>query len=121
MDKYISGFIIKNLRYSLKIAIISVVLLFINTNYFIAYFLGYLLGIFNFILLSIGTNILVTLRPKRIKLIHFLFFTLRISFVAYILAKAAVDGHNIFILFLGFITMNISIKLNGLYEARREV
>lgn len=120
MDKFISSFIIKHLKYSLRIAIVSLLLLIINQNYFLSYFVGYLVGILNFILLTIGTNLILNIRPKKVKTTQFVFFTLKIILIAYILAKATLHGYNVFILFIGFLTMNISIRLNTLLQCRKE-
>lgn len=121
MDKFISSFIIKHLKYSLRIAIVSFLLLIINQNYFLSYLVGYLVGILNFILLTIGTNLILNIRPKRVKTTQFVFFTLRIILIAYILARATLHGYNVFFLFIGFLTMNISIRLNTLLQCRKEV
>lgn len=121
MDKFISSFIIKHLKYSLRFVMVSLVLLIINKSYFISYFVGYLVGILSFILLTIGTNFILNKKPKRVKTVQFIFFTLRIILVAYILARATLHGYNVFVLFIGFLTMNISIRLNTLLECRKEV
>lgn len=121
MDKFVSGFIIKHLKYSLRFAIVSLALIFLNKNFFLSYFVGYLVGILNFILLTIGTNFILNIKPKRVKTTQFIFFTLRIILVAYILARATLRGYNVFILFIGFLTMNISMRLNTLLECRKEV
>ncbi|MCX7951459.1 MAG: hypothetical protein N2594_05845 [Clostridiales bacterium] len=121
MDKFISSFIIKHLKYSLRFAMVSLVLLIINKSYFISYFVGYIVGILSFILLTMGTNLILNIKPKRVKTVQFIFFTLRIILVAYILARATLNGYNVFVLFIGFLTMNISIRLNTLLKCRKEV
>jgi hypothetical protein len=45
---------------------------------------------------------------------------MRIILIALILASAVKDGYNVFILFLGFLTINISIKIGALLDCRRE-
>ncbi|MBZ4663923.1 MAG: hypothetical protein JG776_1638 [Caloramator sp.] len=121
VDYFIFSFILKKLKFSLNIFLILMLsILVFNKNYFISYFLGYIIGVFNFILLSLGTNYIISRKVNHSKIIQFIFFTMRIILIALILASAVKDGYNVFILFLGFLTINISIKIGALLDCRRE-
>lgn len=121
VDYFIFSFILKKLKFSLNIFLILMLsILVFNKNYFISYFLGYIIGGFNFILLSLGTNYIISRKVNHSKIIQFIFFTMRIILIALILASAVKDGYNVFILFLGFLTINISIKIGALLDCRRE-
>lgn len=121
VDDFIFSFILKSLKFSFNIFLILMLsILVFNKNYFISYFLGYIIGVFNFILLSLGTNYIISRKVNHSKIIQFIFFTMRIILIALILASAVKDGYNVFILFLGFLTINISIKIGALLDCRRE-
>ncbi|GIW49135.1 MAG: hypothetical protein KatS3mg079_611 [Caloramator sp.] len=121
VDYFIFSFILKRLKFSLNIFLLLMLsILVFNANYALSYFLGYIIGIFNFILLSLGTNYIITRKVNHSKIIQFIFFTMRIILIALILASAVKDGYNVFILFLGFLTINISIKIGALLDCRRE-
>ncbi|MCX7695371.1 MAG: hypothetical protein N2Z71_06680 [Caloramator sp.] len=121
VDDFIFSFILKKLKFSFNIFFILMLLIFIlNRNYLLSYFLGYLIGVFNFVVLSLGTNYIISKGIKHSKIIQFIFFTMRIIFIALILASAVKDGYNVFILFIGFLTINISLKIGSLIDCRRE-
>lgn len=121
VDEFIFSFILTKLKFSFYVFLLLIILVFVLGNkIFLSYTLGYLIGVANFIVLSLSTNYIIKKEIKYPKLTQFLFFTLRIFVVSLILAEAVSKGHNVFTLFLGFMVLNISIKLSAYLECRRE-
>lgn len=109
---YVLKFLFTKLRNSLLIGclISSIIFVFFGKSMFEQYWVGLLIGILNFALLTIGIDLILLLRPLLARVIHFLFFALRyiaITFVIvlYILHKNA----NAFIIIGGLLTMHFSI------------
>lgn len=118
LNNYIYGFIGDKLKTALVAAlIISGILMFFNYRFSLHYFIGFLIGCTNFIGLSLGANYLLTARPRRSGIMHFLFFTLRYVIVAYLIATLVMNkGGNPLVIVLGFLTLNLSIKYSAFKE-----
>jgi hypothetical protein len=116
---YIFKFLINKLRDSFLVGLVILIIIFIffGKSDSTQYIYGLLLGIFNFILLTLGLDLIIGMRPIRARVIHFLFFALRylaitIVIVLFILHKNA----NAFVVMGGLLTMQFSIFLSGLLE-----
>lgn len=118
LNNFIYGFIGDKLKRALVAALfISGILMFINYRFSLHYFIGFLIGCTNFIGLSLGANHLLTTRPRRSGIMHFIFFTLRYAVVAYLIATLVMNkGGNPLVIVLGFLTLNLSIKYSAFKE-----
>jgi hypothetical protein len=116
---YIFKFLFNKLRDSSLVGLIIsvIILIFSGKNDSIQYIYGLLLGIFNFILLTLGMDLIVGMKPISARVVHFLFFALRyltitIVIVLFILHRNA----NAFVVIGGLLTMQFSIFLSKLLE-----
>lgn len=91
--------------------IVSVIMFFIfGQNGSLQYILGLLLGIMNFILLTIGMDLMMNLKPVNARIIHFIFFSLRYLAITGVIVLFILHRNaNAFIVVGGLITMQASI------------
>lgn len=109
---YILKFLITRLRDALIVGLIISITIFIffGENISIQYVFGLLLGIFNFVLMTKGLDLIISLRPMSARIMHFLFFTFR--YIAITLVIVLFIQHrnaNAFVVVGGLLTMNVSI------------
>jgi hypothetical protein len=118
MVKCLNSLMIKFVSQKLKVAVIIGVILgtilFIGfgKNIFMNYAIGFIVGCMNFVLLSLGMNLIVSNKPKKVRIIQFLFFTLRYLLIAYILIELVRSYNaNIFAVAGGLLTNNAALTL----------
>jgi hypothetical protein len=115
LSSFIFKFILKKLKVCVAVYLLIGLLLYIafGSKLFLEYSLGFVVGFANFALLSIGSDIILTIKPKRVRIMHFLFFTLRYLLIAYIIIQPVkYNNANIFALVGGLLTTNLSIALS---------
>lgn len=110
------GLVLEKLKASLIIAVfIGLSLLAVlGKRFFGSYMIGFLLGSLNLLLLSIELNLVISKTPQKIGLIHFTFFVLRYILIFYVIYRAVLNRDSeVFSLFGGLVTVNLSIIVNA--------
>ena len=109
---YVFKFLFNKLRNALLIGSIisSIIFVIFGKNIFEQYWVGLLIGVFNFALLTIGIDLILLLRPLLARVIQFLFFTLRYIAIAFVVVLYIIHKNaNAFIIVGGLLTMHFSI------------
>lgn len=112
---YVFKFLFTKLRNSLLFGCVisSIIFVAFGKNIFEQYWVGLLLGILNFALLTIGIDLILLLRPLLARVIHFLFFAIRYLAIAFVIALYIIhknaNAFNVFIIVGGLLTMHFSI------------
>lgn len=122
LNRFIYGFILDKLKKGFLVAlVIAIIISVFKTEYLIQYMYGFLLSCFNFMLLSLGTEAIVSRGGKAARLIHFIFFTFRYALIAFLIVKVISHrGFNPIIVITGFLTLNLSIKIFAFKEHFRQ-
>lgn len=111
---YIFKFLFSRLRDALITGfIISIIIfIFLGKSISIQYIFGFLLGIFNFILLSLGFDLILSRKPINAKIVHIILFFLRYLAITIMIAIFILHRHaNAFVVVGGLLTMNFSILI----------
>jgi hypothetical protein len=121
------GIVLEKLRISITVALFIGITLFalLGKRFFGSYMTGFLLGSLNLIMLSIELNIAISKGFGRIGAVHFVFFIVRYALIFLVIYRAiSVKNSELFSLFGGLITVNLSIVLSAFLRSlngRREV
>lgn len=111
------NFLFQQLKIAVIIALAITIVLFLTLKGEIcfAYFVGFLMGCINFVLLSLGSDIILNVRPRGASVINSLFFALRYLIIVLVTIKFVTLNHgNIFALVGGLITMHVAILVSAI-------
>jgi hypothetical protein len=108
----------------LGLIISIIIIIFFGKNILNQYFLGFLLGVLNFSILTLGIDLILYLKPLTARIFHFLFFTIRYLAIAIVIALFITRKHgNAFIVVGGLLTMHLSLFMTEMKKhllARKE-
>jgi hypothetical protein len=114
LKSLIIKFVLEKLRIMVIFGTFLAVVLFVafGKNIFVDYTIGFVTGCVNFVVLSIGTEMIVSGKPKKLRIIHFLFFTFRYLLIALILIELVrSQDANLFAVAGGLLTNNLALIL----------
>jgi hypothetical protein len=122
----IYNFLLNKIRNSIIIGLLILVILiiFFGRNILNPYLLGFLLGVLNFSILTLGLDLILNLKPITARIYHFLFFTFRYLAIALVIALFITRKHgNAFVVVGGLLTMHLSLFITEVKKhlfARKE-
>jgi hypothetical protein len=119
MKGTIFGLINREIKYSIVIGVFTALLVYFvfGTRILLSFSMGFIIGCLNFVTLTYGINFMFKLSPQKAKGAQYFTFTGRYIIIGIIFSELILHkSANIFALTLGFIIINISIRLSALIK-----
>lgn len=109
---YMFKFLINKIRNVLVIGLLISIALFVflGQKSLVQYVFGGLLGVLNFMLLTIGMDLILDLKPLTARIMHLIFFSFRYIAIAVVIALFIIRRNaNAFVVVGGLLTMHFSL------------